>query len=147
MPVKVFAAIPTREEARYPDFYVTLFQQRPPFGTHIALGNCKGTYIYEQQNFMVLAFLQSDADYFWLLNDDTRLPPTTLSQLLSHDVDVVAPLCLYKTPPFKPILYDTDSEEFDDLHHRYLLPTDKGLVPVVASGSARGTADPARLAA
>ena len=57
-----------------------------------------------------------------------------LQRLLSHDVDVVVPLCLKRSPPYDPVVYSHQNEQGEYVGY-YDLP-EHGLVEVHAAGSA-----------
>ncbi len=106
---KVFIALPQGEQGRYNDFEANLDRViTPPFTTPPM--RLFGIYIANLQNALARAFLTTDCDYFWLLNDDQIYPQDTLLRLLSHKKDVVGPLCLLKAEPHQPILYTKRSD-------------------------------------
>lgn len=132
--MKVFVAAPTGELTRYPEFWHSLAGQQGLNGIEVVTKPCRGVYIPNNQNALVREFLQTDADYFWLVNDDQVYPPHALARLLSHDVSVVVPVCLGHDIPFRPLLYDTDRGDTEGAHVRYLNDSDSGLVRIVSSG-------------
>lgn len=105
---KVFMAIPQHELGRYVAFEVQL--DRIICGRQTMKQRVCGIYIANSQNAMARMFLETDFEYFWLLNDDQSYPPDTLLKLLSHKKDVVVPLCLEKAYPHYPLIYGKDRE-------------------------------------
>lgn len=51
------------------------------------------------------AVAQMSGAWIWLMGDDHIFAPDTLMRLLAHEVDVVAPLCLMRQPPYAPIVF------------------------------------------
>jgi hypothetical protein len=132
--MKVFVAVPSGELSRYPEFWHSLQGLALPHGTQLIYGQARGVYVATNQNVIARQFLSTDAEYFWLVNDDQLYPPHTLSRLLAHDVNVCVPVCLGHDFPFKPLIYDHDAGDEVGLRPRYLDDSDRGLVQVVAAG-------------
>jgi hypothetical protein len=132
MPHKVYIAQPSGDAPRYHEFQAAMDQLWRPMHT-IKPEPARGLYPANQQNHLAREFLKTDADWFWLVNDDQIYDPRTLARLLGHDKDVVIPLCLEKNPPHRPLIYDAPGK--DGLHaYRYLRKGDKGLQRVYSSG-------------
>jgi hypothetical protein len=72
-------------------------------------------------------------DHVWLLGDDHTFDPDSYLRLLAHEVDVVVPLCLKRTPPYDPVVYGGQNE--DGLYYTAELE-EHGLQPIWAAGSA-----------
>lgn len=49
--------------------------------------------------------MQPSSAFLMLLSDDHRFAPDLLLRLLAHDVDIVAPLCPLRSPPFNPSIF------------------------------------------
>ena len=86
--------------ARYPGFTVSLLHLLRPHGTEWRF----------QVGLNVAASLNQGirdmvGDWVWIMGDDHILPPDTLVRLLAHDVDVVVPVCVRRTPPFIPVIF------------------------------------------
>lgn len=129
---KVFIALPQHELARFTAFELHLENViKPPMTTIMRL--C-GIYIASLQNAMVRTFLQSDFEWFWLLNDDQPYPQDTLLRLLSHNKDIVVPLCLMKSAPHAPLIYDKPGKNDVTPPHHFLRRGERGLIPIYASG-------------
>lgn len=115
--------------ARYSDFSIALLHTLKPDGTKLLW--LKGVDVVSHMNTLV-ACLQGD--WLWILGDDHVFDPDTLLRLLAHDVDVVVPLCLKRTPPYDPVVY----KEQNELGHyvgAHDLP-EHGLHKVFAAGTA-----------
>jgi len=72
-------------------------------------------------------------DWVWFIGDDHTFDPDVMIRLLEHEVDVVVPLCLKRTPPFDPVVYGGQNEE--GLYYGAELP-EHGLTEIHAAGSA-----------
>ena len=133
---KVFIATPCGELSRYSTFWRSLVGLELPQGVSICPESeqCRSPYIQNNQNILARLFLKTDADYFWLVNDDQLYPPRILAQLISHRKEVVVPLCLRHDYPWEPLIYDRIEEDGETFHYRYLARSDIGLIPIVASG-------------
>lgn len=126
MTEKVFIALPQGEQGRYNDFEANIDRViTPPMTTPPQ--RLFGIYIANLQNTLARAFLASDFEYFWLVNDDQLYPPDTLLRLLAHRKDVVGPLCLLKAHPHQPILY-TKHFASGLRSYRCLRPRERGLI-------------------
>lgn len=55
-------------------------------------------------NKSILAMLQREFDWIWMLGDDHVFPPTLLQNLLGRNIDIVVPLYLHRTKPLQPVL-------------------------------------------
>lgn len=132
LPHKVFIAQPSGDTPRYHEFECSMDQLWRPHGT-MRPEPARGLYPANQQNFLARQFLKTDAEWFWLVNDDQIYDPRTLARLLLHDKDVVVPLCLEKNPPHRPLIYDAPGR--DGLHaHRYLRRGESGIHRVYSTG-------------
>lgn len=133
--MKVFIATPCGELSRYPEFWGSLIQQELSPGVATVCQQQRGTYISENQNVLARLFLSTDADFFWLTNDDQLYQPDALARLLAHDVDVIVPMCIQRNAPFRPLVYDRDDEKSGgDIRPLYLTRFVKGLMQVKAGG-------------
>ena len=72
-------------------------------------------------------------DFVVFLGDDHVFDPDWLLRLLAHNVDVVVPLCLKRTPPYDPVVYGGQNEKGE--YFVADLPGG-GLAEVYAAGSA-----------
>jgi hypothetical protein len=113
---------------RYADFCQALVILGKPEGTkliwtksHDVAGNC---------NTILSKFI---GDWVWLIGDDHVFDPDILLRLLEHDVDVIVPLCLKRTPPYDPVVYGRKNMKGEYVGAE--LP-ESGLVEVYAAGQA-----------
>lgn len=51
------------------------------------------------------AAVKNEMDYVLMFDDDMILPMDLLDRLLSHNVDIVAPLAFMKRPPYHPVIF------------------------------------------
>jgi hypothetical protein len=131
MKEKVFIAIPCSEGSRYSEFWQSLQGVYTPPNT--ITQQCRGIYIANNQNTLARMFLESNQDWFWLVNDDQIYPPDILIRLLRHRKDVVAPNCLEKKPPHLPLLYQSQNGK-GIYKNKYLIDGQTGLVKIVGAG-------------
>lgn len=78
-------------------------------------------------------------DWLWMIGDDHAFMPNILEQLVLHDVDVVAPLCLQRASPFPHVVYsgeDTSGDVEQGTHILYRDLPSSGLHEVYAVGGA-----------
>jgi GT2 family glycosyltransferase len=97
--------IPTNVTSRYTDFHVSLLNTRIPSGTSIQYA--MGTSIDKNRN---SAITQAKGDWIWFLDDDHVWEPDLLLHLLSHNVDIVAPLTCKRNAPWEPLVYGRTDE-------------------------------------
>jgi hypothetical protein len=91
--------------ARYSDFSQALAILGKPDGTRLiwtksvdVVGNCNTIC----RNYK--------GGWVWMLGDDHVFDPDILVRLLQHEVGVVVPLCLKRTPPYDPVVYGRQNE-------------------------------------
>lgn len=53
-------------------------------------------------------------EWVWLLGDDHVFEPDCLLRLLAHDVDIVVPLVLMRTPPYAPVVTNRQMDDLDE---------------------------------
>lgn len=77
-------------------------------------------------------------DWMWTMGDDHFFAVDLLEQLLSHNVDVVAPHCLVRSAPFLPVVYSGEEEDpvVEGTHIVHMDLPPGGLVEVYAVGGA-----------
>jgi len=118
--------------ARYSVFTQSLISIMSPVNTAVdfEVGSDRG----RSRNNLVERSLERGSEWMLFLDDDHSFPPTLLTQLLSHDLPVVASLYLQRTDPFLPLAY---TEKKDGAYWPLDLPAQQqhGLVPVVAAGT------------
>jgi GT2 family glycosyltransferase len=86
--------------------------------------------IHEMRNTIVRRSLELDCTHLIFLDADMVYPPDTITQLLSHDKDIVGALTFKRWPNFEPLLFAGDE------HNMYLIdPIPEGVVKVTATGT------------
>jgi hypothetical protein len=73
-------------------------------------------------------------EWVWIIGDDHVFDPDILMRLLSHEVDVVVPLCFTRRPPYVPVVYSGQNEQGHYIVNHDL--PEHGLVEIHAAGSA-----------
>jgi hypothetical protein len=73
-------------------------------------------------------------EWLFILGSDHVFDSNLLLRLLSHQVEVVVPHCLKRTPPYDPVVYSGQNEKDEYVGHTRM--PEHGLVPVHAAGSA-----------
>ncbi len=81
-----------------PDTYETL------------MAGCQSSFITMNRNRIVRVAMQAQADYLLFLDTDMVFPPYTLSQLLSHEKDIVGATYRKRVPPHTLLGYIKDAE-------------------------------------
>lgn len=115
--------------ARYSDFSIALMHlQKPP---DWKLAWSKGMDVVGNMNRLRRNFV---GDFLFVLGDDHVFAGDLLLRLLSHQVDVVVPLCLKRTPPYDPVVYFHENDKGEHIGYTDL-PEDE-LTPIYACGSA-----------
>lgn len=76
-----------------------------------------------------------ELQWLWILGDDHVFKSDVLESLLNRNVDIVAPLCLKRTSPFRPVIYTLSDEKYYQIKQDYLKGRE-GLVEVAACGNA-----------
>jgi hypothetical protein len=116
------------ELARYADFVAALTILGKPDDTRLIytrtvdiVGNCNTIC----RNYR--------GEWIWIIGDDHTFDPDILFRLLEHEVDVVVPLCLKRSPPYDPVVYGGQNERGE--YFGAELPAE-GLVEIYAAGSA-----------
>ncbi len=135
--IKVFLAIPCGELSRFAEFWMSVKGLTLPEGVmiHPASNVMRSSYISNNQNWLARAFMASDADYYWLLNDDQLYPAPTLARLLSYQKDVIVPLCVRHDLPCEPLIYDrVDPKCPDNYLYHFLQKDEPELLEIVAAG-------------
>jgi len=116
-------------ELCHSDFAVALMHHQTPPGAKLIW--TKSVDIVGNMNSMVR---KMEGDWLWVLGTDHVMDFDLLPRLLEHDVDVVVPLCLKRSPPYDPVVYSHQNEDGDYVGYTDLPET--GLVPIHAAGSA-----------
>jgi hypothetical protein len=114
---------------RYADFAIALMHQQTPPGTKLIWA--KGVDVVSNMNLMCRGMR---GDWLWMIGDDHVFDPDLLVRLLEHEVDVVVPLCLKRSPPYDPVVYSHQNERGEYVGTIDL--PEHGLVEIHAAGSA-----------
>ena len=114
---------------RYTDFWVALHRTLKPDGTDFV--SAQGADIVGNMNNMVAGM---QGDWLFILGDDHVFRSDLLLRLLAHDVDVVVPLCLKRSPPYHPVVYSHQTE--DGLYMAETNLPEHGLHEIWAAGTA-----------
>jgi hypothetical protein len=123
------------ELTRYADFSVSLLRLGVPSGSSFIW--TRGVGVAGNLNEVIRRFLaRPEHQWVWLLGDDHVFDSDMLLRLLARDVDVVSPLCSFRSPPFLPHVYRAveGSTLFEKCGWEAVQPS--GLQKVDASGTA-----------
>jgi len=116
---------------RYPEWTQSVMQCQYPIKIEVSWG--KGFNLAANLN---RAIANGIGDWFWLMGDDHVFAPDLLMRLLAHNLDIVAPVCCLRSPPFSPIVYRSEAAD----HAFELWPASElpahGVHPVVACSTA-----------
>lgn len=95
-----------------------------------------GTDYVGGQNSLIEITIQEEYDWLWIIGDDHAFTANVLSKLLSHDVPIVVPVCLRRSPPYNPVVY-TEKVGKSSYLPLYLPDTpSEGLIEIEVAGSA-----------
>jgi hypothetical protein len=78
------------------------------------------------------AVAKMKGDWLWQTADDHVWEPNIIYRLEAHNVDIVAPHCLKRTPGYEPVIYGSSN---GDIHSLAQIPRE-GLFEVHAAGTA-----------
>lgn len=122
-------AIPTGDTCRFNDFWMYVAGLRAPEGS-VKIKKT-GANVADNLNVIVL---EARGEWVWLIGDDHTFPVDIIERLLDHHVDIVAPLCLRRAPPYDTVI----STRPDSDRPRGIVPLKecRGLMPVHAVGTA-----------
>lgn len=127
----VFVGVLSNELARFSAFFQSLLGVMGCLPPGSGLGWAKGVNIPKACNSLATQMLSGSYGWLWVMGDDHAFEPDIVARLLEHDVDIVAPHCLKRYPPWEPVLYDREG----DMYVHPQLP-ESGLTEVHAAGSA-----------
>ena len=120
------------ESARYSQTYASLMQIEKPVGTVYV--PAMGMSIADNWNTIARIFLQSSAEWLFLVNDDHVYQPDVLHRLLAHDTDIVTGLYLSRYSPYAPVAFNLVDPN-GGLYPLFLSKLRQtGLVPILACG-------------
>jgi hypothetical protein len=113
---------------RYADFCASLTILGKPEGTRLIW--TKSVDVVTNCNVICRNFI---GDWVWFIGDDHVFDPDLLIRLLEHEVDVIVPLCLKRSPPYDPVVYGRQNMQGEYVGAD--LP-ESGLTEIYAAGSA-----------
>jgi hypothetical protein len=132
--------IPCHDQARFHQFTNDMVVLDVPDGTQILI--MRSASIIQNMN-MGVASMNDDSAWLLVLGDDHAFGRDFAVRLLEHNLDIVAPLCTRRSPPFGLVAFDQDSDEKDEYGRSLMhslqyedIPDEGGLLEVVATGSA-----------
>lgn len=81
--------------------------------------------------------LDAGEDWLLFLDDDQAFAPDLLERLLSHEVDIVAALCMRRDEPYAPFCFEavTPAGHFQPIDLRKYEPEELVRVPAVGTGA------------
>jgi len=126
--------VPCQETARFHRFTISLCELQEPEGTQHVFGI--GTSIVDNLNSAIRALRPQD-EWVWIIGDDHVFEPRTLMKLLERDVDMIAPVCTGRAPPFGLMHFGEPIAETDYRHRIQMeeLPDDGEPFEVEVTGS------------
>jgi GT2 family glycosyltransferase len=77
------------------------------------------------------ALREMRGEWAWLQSDDHRFAPDLLHRLLSHEADVVVPLCVKRSPPYRLVVGTETTVTDEHTGRRYpgFVPLDREALP------------------
>ncbi len=103
--------VPCSDTGRFSAFSESLAGLRQPEGTQLRFA--VSTWRHYARNQLVEWMFEEGADWLLMVDDDQAFAPDALERLLSHNVDIVAALCLRRSEPYGPFCF---SEEKDGIY-------------------------------
>lgn len=119
--------------ARYAEFPISMLRVRVPRGT--APFWARGVSIAGNLNMMIHKALKADAAWVWIMGDDHVFDADLLMNLLDRGVDIIAPLCARRRPPYMPHVYGARPDGLFDGCRWEWLPRE-GVAEVGGAGTA-----------
>jgi GT2 family glycosyltransferase len=130
--------VPNSGLLRHVEFVSDLFALHKPEGTRVVFPS-SGSVVKNLNN----AVRELHGEWAWLQADDHRFAPDLLTRLLSHEADVIVPLCVKRSPPYELVI-GNEVESTDSLTGRvypgFLPAAPEGLPPDVFSVEIAGGA-------
>lgn len=132
--------VPCHDLARYHHFTHDLMILDVPDGSTVLFN--RSASITQNLNQATETFMEGDGEWIWQIGDDHTFQRDVVMRLLAHQVDIVAPLCTRRGPPFSLVAFDAEAEGTDELGRQMYhslqfedLP-EHGLLEVIAAGGA-----------
>jgi hypothetical protein len=90
------------------------------------------------RNNLIEQFLESDAEYLFLVDADMGVPREGLKTLVEHDLPIVGAFCFRRDPPYEPTLMIKTNQKINEQTYLYENMRDypDGLMEVHATGGA-----------
>lgn len=112
--------VPNSGLLRHVEFATDLFRLDKPEGTRVVFPS-SASVVKNLNN----AIRELHGEWAWLQADDHRFAPDLLTRLLSHEADVIVPLCIKRSPPYALVI--GNEETITDEHSGRTYP---GFVPL-----------------
>lgn len=132
--------VPCHDLARYHHFTHDLMLLEVPDDSTVLFN--RSASITQNLNQATETFMEGNGEWIWQIGDDHTFPRDVVMRLLDHEVDIVAPLCVRRGPPFTLVAFDYEADFNDELGRQMYhalefedLP-EHGLLEVVAAGGA-----------
>lgn len=119
------------DHSRFPQFSISLMGTERPYGTHLLWKTGNG--IAMNLNTLVR---DMHGDWIWFMGDDHVWSQQLLMNLLAHDVDIVAPLCVMRYHPYTSNVFDVRKNGTYPAYSWKTLRQHQGLFRCAAVGGA-----------
>lgn len=124
--------IPCAESSRHSMFWSDVFALHLPPHTAVQIA-CGSSPAQNRNTIIETALASPTVEWVMFLDDDHVIPPDALTRLLAHDVDVVSALYVHRSPPFRPLVFDSfDPAGSGGVTWRTLTNADHGLIECAA---------------
>jgi hypothetical protein len=101
--------VPCSDTARYTAFADSLANLNRPLGTPTRFAI--STWRQRARTQLATWMLENGDEWLLFLDDDQVFAPDLLEQLLSHDKDIVAALCMNRAEPYGPFCFEEEPVE------------------------------------
>lgn len=129
---KVMIGLITQNTVPRPDFYDYLTMMKKPEGSMQVF--CHDRSPAKGRNLVIEAAIENRCTHILFVDDDMAMKEDALSQLLSHDKDIVSGLYLVGSYPHQPVIFDIADEETGACLFSYLDNDTPALKPIVCAG-------------
>lgn len=130
MDLKVYIGVPTAEFGRQAIFHDYINNLIKPEGT--VGGSFHNNSGARNRNLIIREALKEKCSHILFVDDDMAFAPDSLMKLLKCNVDIVFGLCLNRTYPHGPVIFDLNSD--NKLVRHFLKDNERGLIEVDACG-------------
>lgn len=123
------------DAARYSEFSACVTYLQAPEGSKLEwlIG---GDWCGARNSLAKIVLDDPECEWLWFMDDDHVFAPEILLGLLVHDLPLVVPVCLTRTPPFQPVTYTEKVAENLYLPIPIADHPESGLVKLEAGGCA-----------